>query len=346
VIDGVGDTVLRRFRTAPFGYGRHGLCLSPDGHRVYAALGDDYEVMVIDGQADTVVCRVPVSDYVSRLCYVPAYDYVYASAFDLVDVIDCKQNVVIAQVEVLPYALLYNPVGSKVYIASGYIGTVSVVAGERPELLTQINVGSEPTVLCLDSRDNKVYCTGEAGSEVVVIDASADTVVARVAVGNGSCDLSYDSLNNYVYCACRRSNEVYVIDAHRDSVVTTIGVGSEPVALAWSPTGLRTYVANYSGASVSVICDSLHVGIEEASLHAFGVRPGATVARGALCLASGHRQNAGCRAELLDISGRKVLDLTPGANDVRRLAPGVYFVLEASSVGRDAPSITKVVITR
>jgi hypothetical protein len=34
------------------------------------------------------------------------------------------------------------------------------------------------------------------------------------------------------------------------------------------------------------------------------------------------------RGELLDISGRKVLDLRPGENDVSRLAPGVYFVVQ------------------
>jgi hypothetical protein len=37
------------------------------------------------------------------------------------------------------------------------------------------------------------------------------------------------------------------------------------------------------------------------------------------------------QAALLDISGRKVLELKPGANDVRGLAPGVYFVREAQA---------------
>lgn len=37
---------------------------------------------------------------------------------------------------------------------------------------------------------------------------------------------------------------------------------------------------------------------------------------------------------LLDISGRKVLNLKPGANDVRHLRPGVYFVAAGSSVRR------------
>jgi len=44
---------------------------------------------------------------------------------------------------------------------------------------------------------------------------------------------------------------------------------------------------------------------------------------------------------LLDVSGRKVLDLRPGANDVSRLAPGVYFVREAQT-----PSVRRVVVTR
>jgi hypothetical protein len=51
-------------------------------------------------------------------------------------------------------------------------------------------------------------------------------------------------------------------------------------------------------------------------------------------------------ARLLDISGRKVLDLRPGANDVRALAPGVYFVRQASGAEREASCVTKIVVTR
>jgi hypothetical protein len=49
---------------------------------------------------------------------------------------------------------------------------------------------------------------------------------------------------------------------------------------------------------------------------------------------------------LLDVSGRKVLDLRPGPNDVRALSPGVYFVREATGVKREASCVTKVVVTR
>ena len=50
---------------------------------------------------------------------------------------------------------------------------------------------------------------------------------------------------------------------------------------------------------------------------------------------------------LLDAAGRKVLDLHPGPNDVRSLAPGVYFVRpEPSAVSRKPSAVTKVIVTR
>jgi len=49
---------------------------------------------------------------------------------------------------------------------------------------------------------------------------------------------------------------------------------------------------------------------------------------------------------LIDIGGRKVMDLQPGENDVRALAPGVYFMRQASSVEHQASNVSKVVVTR
>ncbi len=70
---------------------------------------------------------------------------------------------------------------------------------------------------------------------------------------------------------------------------------------------------------------------------------GSTVVRGTLRLppASGVERRASC--VLLDVTGRKVRDLHPGVNDVRALAPGVYFVREAQA---QAQAVRKVVIAR
>jgi hypothetical protein len=67
----------------------------------------------------------------------------------------------------------------------------------------------------------------------------------------------------------------------------------------------------------------------------------ATVARGVLMLPD--RTDA----DLLDIIGRKVMDLRPGENDIRHLAPGVYFVRRPETEdGRPGAAVRKVVIQR
>jgi hypothetical protein len=65
--------------------------------------------------------------------------------------------------------------------------------------------------------------------------------------------------------------------------------------------------------------------------------------RGVLFLGDCPRTGTVPKAALLDISGRKVLDLMPGPNDVRALSPGVYFVREAQA---QAQAIRKIVVTR
>jgi len=65
---------------------------------------------------------------------------------------------------------------------------------------------------------------------------------------------------------------------------------------------------------------------------------GPTIVRGVLFLGSDRRPKTGDRPALLDISGRRMMDLRSGANDVSALVPGVYFV-------RSEPSaVTKVII--
>jgi len=47
------------------------------------------------------------------------------------------------------------------------------------------------------------------------------------------------------------------------------------------------------------------------------------------------------RAVLLDVSGRRVLDLHPDANDVQTLAPGAYCVREAQAQAQTVRKVIK-----
>jgi len=74
------------------------------------------------------------------------------------------------------------------------------------------------------------------------------------------------------------------------------------------------------------------------------MKRGATMVRFSLVIPASEL-TSGTSSVLLDIAGRKALDLHPGANDVRALAPGVYFVRQESDVKHEASGVTKVVLT-
>jgi hypothetical protein len=85
-----------------------------------------------------------------------------------------------------------------------------------------------------------------------------------------------------------------------------------------------------------------HPGIQEAMTDERGVMSaGPSIVRGVLVLPVSPRPRVSESPCLLDACGRKVMDLRPGANDVRALAPGVYFVRETQ-----AQAARKVVVTR
>jgi hypothetical protein len=67
--------------------------------------------------------------------------------------------------------------------------------------------------------------------------------------------------------------------------------------------------------------------------------------RGVLFLAEASSRKSQA-ASLLDIGGRKVMDLRPGANDVSRLSPGVHFVRDAAGGKRPGAGVRRVVIAR
>jgi hypothetical protein len=92
------------------------------------------------------------------------------------------------------------------------------------------------------------------------------------------------------------------------------------------------------------IIEFLGEGVEETpDAEVRATKSGPTIARGVLFLPASTSPSSS--TSLLDISGRKVMDLGPGENDVRGLAPGVYCVREAQAQAQ-AQAVRKVVLTR
>jgi hypothetical protein len=100
------------------------------------------------------------------------------------------------------------------------------------------------------------------------------------------------------------------------------------------------------------ICQFYGAGVEERGTPDVGrIVPIPTIVRGMLELPPGKPGQSTTGQSLvflLDASGRKVMELHPGPNDVSRLSPGVYFVRSAVSGERSAVGgeVRKVVLTK
>jgi hypothetical protein len=132
-----------------------------------------------------------------------------------------------------------------------------------------------------------------------------------------------------------------------------VKLGLIAVDLVCNPIDRRVYMSGLDDSCVYVIRDEL-VGVAEPPRPAsrspeFRIWP--NPARDCLHVGGAEGQSGDARARpigLFAATGRKVAELVSGANDIRQLSPGVYFVRERNSGGRSPGNAAgrKIVITR
>jgi hypothetical protein len=251
---------------------------------------------------------------------------------------------------VTPAGVVLDTSGIAISTATGVQGHLAVVSdGENFLVVWQTDMGADG-----------VY-GARMTSAGVVLDPAGITI-STLADGNAA--LVFDGENSLVVWQETRNGsgaDLYGARVRSDgtvfgkgAVVSQEGIQSFP-ALARGP-GDQMFLAYQGWAGVvggkaygaDRIWGKLDAspGVEEAEQPiVYSLRPTATIIRGVLLLplASGVEREAS--SVLLDISGRKVLNLQPGVNDVRTLAPGVYFVRDEGQ-GMDVGRTRKVVIQR
>jgi len=189
----------------------------------------------------------------------------------------------------------------------------------------------------LDRRLQKPYLCSRQHVGILVYDCNRAKVIDTIAADYHYAGL-LDELNDKLYLRYGA-----VVDCRYDSLVTTLPDSLNPRSMAWDPIDNRVFQANANW--LYVYRDGPY-GVQEQKV-GFQERRCATIVRGVLFLPRDMTEirpgisDRVPRPVLLDISGRKVLDLRAGANDVRALPTGVYFIRQ--SVGSRT---TKIVVQR
>jgi hypothetical protein len=224
----------------------------------------------------------------------------------------------------------------RVVVAGNYAYVADYTAGLR---IISVSDPTHPTEVGYCNTPGDASGVAVAGNYAYVADFAAGLRVISVSDPTHPTEVGYCNTSN----ACGvvvAGNHAYVADYTAGLRVISVSDPAHPVEVGYYGTadlacgvavvGDYAYVAAYDAGLQ--ICEFYGAGIEEGRQPmANGVRPTVTVIRGVLFLSEASGEKREARGELLDISGRKVLDIRAGANDVSRLAPGVYFVHEAQA---------------
>jgi YVTN family beta-propeller protein len=347
VICAYGDTLIRQVGLT----GRPwAMVYNARRNKLYVLADLDELLYVLDAHSDSILARIHVPNPYEMLLQeqtdrllLPLY-----TVPDTLMVLDCASDTVCAR-HVLTRGVagpLCIGLDGMVFVPCRYL--LEIFSADAESRVATMQTPSRSTAIsAYFPHQGKLYVANTPDSGILVIDcrrmAIVDTI-ARSISWPSLHDAACDTLRDRLYA--RYADTVLAFDTRTDTLVGTVTLPhGVDWGLPWNPVDRRLYAAGPYLAAVVVLRDTTS-GVEESGPGPFSEPSAPSVVRGSL------RLPAATSGTLLDASGRAVLALEPGTNDVSRLAPGVYFVLTPHPVplpqGAREPSstIAKVVIAR
>jgi hypothetical protein len=205
------------------------------------------------------------------------------------------------------------------------------------------------------------YCGTPSRAEGVAVDGDY-AYVADLAAGLRVISVS-DPANPVEVGSCETPGNAEGVTVVEDyAYVADVGAGLRVISVAdpANPIEVGYYDTPRSACDLAVADDYVYVAHGDAGLriHQFygevgveearrptrcGSQSSPAIVRGVLFLPPSSSVERGASSVLLDAAGRRVVVLHAGANDVSRLAPGVYFV---RGVQAQEQVVRKVIVTR
>ncbi len=361
IIDVTADTVIKRIPA----WSKDRWAYNSILNRLYFTVGP---LKVFDCFTDSIikVIQPPIPGYSFR---VATWDSVGNRLFVSLDgfqtpgyiaVYDCNTDslltLIYLQGTAAAYCLNFNYQFKKAYFTGNsilgcipYPGVIDISSCQYLRWFPIISVASAGDFVAVDTFLDKAYILGareERGrviSGAIVIDCATDSIIKWITLRRvPGCLITWIPWSNRIYCPAAWDS-MYVIDCRTDSVIAVFPFRDAervrcytPCDFQLDPLRRRVFALGCDSNAQSVyVFKDVMPGVEEKKTET--AMPGEpTIFRNTVYL------NRKSHALLFNASGRRVLKLKPGVNDVRFLAPGVYFIRNQTGDSK----ATKVLITR
>lgn len=250
-----------------------------------------------------------------------------------------------------PLKLSFHHPSRRAYVVADGIGCpVGLVDTDRLELAGRFpfSAWGNPKVndwrgpVAVNTDMDRVYIGGNAASGqgmLFVVDVADEDSTVRVIRGipgvNAHQYVVWVPWSNRVYCDAA-FRHMAVLDCESDSLIirelVLPGQRRAPLDIQLDPVRERIFAIGASPTAVHVLRD-LPYGVEDATPASVRMSYGGPgIVRANLRLDAGACSTG--PAMLFNATGRKVMELEPGPNDIRHIAPGAHFLRQAAGVAR------------
>jgi YVTN family beta-propeller protein len=186
-----------------------------------------------------------------------------------------------------------DPETLKVYVTNFKSTTVTIIDGNTNKAVSEIEVGSSPYGIGINSDTKMLYVAREHANILSIVNTTSGNIVKEislvepydlavnsktnmvyvtsdkagtVSVLNGSnneivasydvpipCGIGVNEETNMVYVTSESTNKLYVFDGEKNNLLTTIDVGKSPRGIIANPHTNMVYVTNQLSGTVDVI---------------------------------------------------------------------------------------------
>jgi hypothetical protein len=323
--------------------------LAVSGDYVYVASQDSglYAVSVADPGDPVEVGRCVTPGLTYRVVVDGDYAYVADrdSGLTVVSIANPESMYVVANHQIPSSTWDVERIGDYAFCACQGAG-LRVISVANPESLYEVASCSLPgSPLCATVRGDYAY----------VGDWSDELCILSVADPEHPALLGLCAARGPVLCVALQGDTAYVAAGNGGLRVMDVSDPTDPFEVGYyaTPTLWPVWGVDLDGEYIYIgdeqrgfqVFEFYHAGVDEEPRAIVRVLDTPTIVRRVLRIED-RGPVTGDRAALMDVSGRKAMNLHAGANDVRHLAPGVYFVRDEGQRTRDVGRTRKVVVTR
>jgi hypothetical protein len=298
--------------------------------KVYAVSFGYARVAALDANADSVLGEFSLREGVLSVAYASGSDRLLTvDQYGWMRAIDCSSDSLADSLCVggYPRCLAYVPGYDYAAIVLRDDNLAFVDAGSMSEV-GRVGVGITPDMLEYCGALGKLYCFED--TTAIAVSVESLQVVGSMTLPGAIDDAAFDSAAGRLLGLDSDSADIVtLIDCIADTLLATVSMGQGPCSVVWSERWQRFFVADRPLCALLVVVDSVTVGLMDRSVadRTESMTRIPTVVRNVLAYRGVEP------VVLLDITGRKAMDLQSGENDIRHLAPGVYFLVEGSARG-------------